>query len=54
MTDTIQSIPFESATFCEDCKMVTESKGIACVVCGSLAVVNLRWMIEKKGKRDAD
>lgn len=49
MTEPIQSIPFENATLCEDCQMVTESKGMACVVCGSLAVVNLRWMIEKKG-----
>lgn len=48
MTEPIQSIPFENATLCADCKMITESKGVACVVCGSLAVVNLRWMIEKK------
>lgn len=51
MTEPIRSIPFERATYCEDCKMVTESKGLACVVCGSTAVVNLRWMIEKKGKK---
>lgn len=47
MTEPIQSIPFDRATLCEDCNMVTESVGVACVVCGGLALVNLRRLVEK-------
>jgi DNA-directed RNA polymerase subunit RPC12/RpoP len=44
------SLPFREAVLCMDCESVSNSRGGTCPACGSIAVINLKNLVEKKLK----
>lgn len=40
------SIPVERAVYCENCERVSNSTNFRCGVCGSEAILSLRWLID--------
>ncbi len=43
---TLVSIPVEGAVYCENCERVSNSGNFRCGVCGSEAILSLRWLID--------